>query len=695
MSCYFRVTFCALIFDNHTSMKKILLIVLAVLGTMAVKAETPNFSCVGFAAENGGTTGGLGGTAVTVTNLTQFKKYIGTATPYIIYVDGTLEGAGGGEMVEIGSNKTILGIGDKGKVLKVSFYCKNSKNLIIQNLLFSMSGSTLGSDADCITVATTGSDKCQNIWIDHCTFDNYIQPIANPSASQKDQYDGFCDIKKSSDYITISWCVFKNHYKCSLIGFTDTDTYDRKITYHHNAFINIGSRTPSYRGGTAHIYNNYWEGCYDATANKYFSTGVNTREGACLLVESNYFKDMGKTVYCAIEDVVTEGFATYRNNMFENAPAETANTCSSFTPPYTVNIDNTADVPNLVKTYAGVGILTPPSSIPDPEPDGGTGSIDAPYLNAAANINATGFDVSWNSVTGAESYTINASYETATGSGIVFKESFNNMKINDNLTSGTTDNPAASFALVSGGSLTSVKCEELGSVKLAGTRFCVVGLNLTGSLVLTVKAKALTSAGRFQIALDVAGTSGVSGLLNATCGTDVPNTEFKTFSIPITTGTASSYIQFRTESTATVYIDEITISNGNPTTVVNLTPVTTSGTSHSFAALTEGTEYKVWVTAKDGSGNSSASSNAIYVTPQSSTPTAVAPNEKSAITVVAANGKLKIKGASHSNVAVYSAMGQQVYQGMLLGDDELLPIVVGKGLYLVKTGQQTTKVLVK
>jgi chitodextrinase len=195
--------------------------------------------------------------------------------------------------------------------------------------------------------------------------------------------------------------------------------------------------------------------------------------------------------------------------------------------------------------------------------------------------------------------------------------------------------------------------------------------------------------------LGCSGTSGVSGLLNATCGADVPTTEFKTFSIPITTGTASSYIQFRTESTATVYIDEITISNGNPTTVVNLTPVNTTATSHSFADLTEGTEYKIWVTAKDGSGNSSASSNAIYVTPQSSTPNAVAAKATRAITVVAVNGKLTIKGGSHNNVAVYSAMGQLVYQGMLLGDDELLPVVVGKGLYLVKTGQQTTKVLVK
>ena len=70
-------------------------------------AAIPDFSCVGFASLNGGTTGGAGGTSVTVVNLYQFKKYVGNATPCTIYVKGTLEGAGGGELVEIGSNKTI------------------------------------------------------------------------------------------------------------------------------------------------------------------------------------------------------------------------------------------------------------------------------------------------------------------------------------------------------------------------------------------------------------------------------------------------------------------------------------------------------------------------------------------------------------------------------------------------------------
>lgn len=676
-------------------MKKILLTFFVQVVSIVIFAQVLDFSINGFASLNGGTTGGQGGTAVTVTNLTQFKKYVGNATPYIIYVNGTLEGAGGGELVEIGSNKSIIGIGNNAKVLKVQFYCKNSKNLIIRNLMFSMQGSTLGSDADCISIATTSSNICQNIWIDHCTFDNFVNPIYNASASVKDQYDGLLDIKKNTEYITISWCVFKNHYKGILVGYTSTDTYDRKITMHHNAFINIGSRTPSYRGGTAHIYNNYWEGCYDASANKYFSTGINTRENACLYVESNYFKNMDKTVYCAIDDVVLEGFAFYKNNIFENANAETAKTCSSFTPPYSVTVDNAADVPTIVNTYAGVGIIQDPVNIPDPENDPGTVTIAAPYLNEATQLNETGFSISWNSVTDAVSYVVNASYEAEGSSeGTIFKETFNALNINDNLTSGKTDNPTNLFFLENGGSLTNVKSTEEGSVQMTGTRFCIGRMDLTGSLILTIKVKTTASStGRFQIALDAAGTSGVSNLLNAVCGTDI-TTEYKSISIPFSAGTASSYIQFRTESTATVLIDEITITTADaaPSTIT-LPSVNTSNTNFTFEGLITGTEYKVWVIAKDSQGNSSTSSNAVYVTPTIETSVENINNHQ--ISVFSTVNGIRVKNAKNYSVSIYSLTGAKILTKTVKSDDETIDANLSSNIYIATVNNQRFKVVVQ
>lgn len=586
-------------------------------------AETPDFSCVGFAAQNGGTTGGQGGQEVTVINLTQLKKYVSEkdATPRIIYVKGTLEGAGGGEIVSIGSNKTIIGIGTEGKVSKVQFYCKNSKNLIFRNLFFSMENSTLGSDADCISIATTGSAKCQNIWIDHCTFDNNMQPVANASASLKDKYDGLLDIKKNSEYITISWCVFKNHYKGILVGYTTSDTYDRKITMHHNAFINISSRTPSYRGGTAHVYNNYWDGCKDASTGKYFSTGVNCREEACVYVESNYFKNMNRTIYCAWDDVSKPGYAFWQNNTFENAATPESDSqfqsCNSFTPPYTVNVDNVDDVPGLVEQYAGIGILTDPVTIPDPEDGGETPKLDAPIVNEASNITETGFDISWNTVTDATQYIVNISYEDdgLVAPTPVFTESFNNFTTSITsgaLASGKTDNPVSKYK-PNGSS--AMLCAEDGTMDLSGGRFCILNLDLSMSPTLYLKCKYISGSGRFVVTY-AEGTSQDNAAYKESASTIGSN--WTTLEIPLT-GTTNSLIQLRTESSTVIRIDQIIIgAAGLGSTITETYTVNAPQTSYSFSDLTPGIEYFVEVVAKNAAGETSNSSNAVYATPGSS-----------------------------------------------------------------------------
>ena len=55
--------------------------------------------------------------------------------------------------------------------------------------------------------------------------------------------------------MTVSWNVFQEHYKCSLVGGSDNtgdeDSGHLRVTYHHNWFSNINSRTPSLRFGTA------------------------------------------------------------------------------------------------------------------------------------------------------------------------------------------------------------------------------------------------------------------------------------------------------------------------------------------------------------------------------------------------------------------------------------------------------------
>lgn len=56
---------------------------------------------------------------------------------------------------------------------------------------------------------------------------------------------------------------FHDHWKTSLIGHSDNngsvDPGHLRITYAYNYWKNIGSRAPSLRFGTGHVYNSFFE----------------------------------------------------------------------------------------------------------------------------------------------------------------------------------------------------------------------------------------------------------------------------------------------------------------------------------------------------------------------------------------------------------------------------------------------------
>ncbi len=331
-------------------MKKALLLFSLFMGSVCLFAQTPDFSLVGFGSA---TTGGAGGTEVTVTSLAQLTTELSTVGKKIIIIDRTFTASG--TILEVTSDKTILGVGDKAFLQGIGFHLKNASNVIIRNIKMTMIG---GGADDIIGAETTGSATGGNYWIDHCEFFNEY-PTLPETAAKKDKYDGMIDFKKSVSNITISWCYFHDHWKCSLIGFsTDKDPYDRKITYHHNWFKNIRSRVPSYRAGTGHVYNNYYDGLNDPNAP--VSDGVHSRDAACLFVEGNYFLHYAQSVYWDVNDSPTEAFVNESGatNMYvAPTPANTARACNSFVPPYKVKVDSAANVPAIVMAYAGINKL--------------------------------------------------------------------------------------------------------------------------------------------------------------------------------------------------------------------------------------------------------------------------------------------------------------------------------------------------
>lgn len=158
----------------------------------------------------------------------------------------------------------------------------------------------------------------------------------------KDYYDGLLDITHGCDWITVSNSYLHDHYKGSLVGHSDNNSGEDKghltVTYHGNRFENMNSRAPSFRFGTGHIYNNYYKSVND---------GINTRQGAQVLVQNNVFESCKKPLYST-----DGGYATATGNDFGGA-ANTAPAGSIKSVPYSANVADTGSVKNSVIANAG------------------------------------------------------------------------------------------------------------------------------------------------------------------------------------------------------------------------------------------------------------------------------------------------------------------------------------------------------
>jgi pectate lyase len=157
-----------------------------------------------------------------------------------------------------------------------------------------------------------------------------------------DYYDGLLDFTHSADYVTVSNSYIHDHWKASLIGHSDSnsaeDTGHLRVTFANNYFQNLNSRGPSYRFGTGHIYNNY----YDTV-----SDGINTRDGAQLLVENNVFSGSKKPLYST-----DEGYAVATGNDF-GGESNTALEGTLTKAPYTYTKIDAAKVKAAVVGTAG------------------------------------------------------------------------------------------------------------------------------------------------------------------------------------------------------------------------------------------------------------------------------------------------------------------------------------------------------
>ncbi|WP_078912433.1 right-handed parallel beta-helix repeat-containing protein [Streptomyces sp. NRRL S-646] len=173
----------------------------------------------GFASLAGGTTGGAGGKVVTVTDQASLAKYAAAEEPYIIRVSGSIAVEPFGSNIVVGSNKTVIGIGDTGEIVHGELHLDpGTHNVIIRNLTIRDSYVEGDWDGRTQDFDAIQMDTVDHVWIDH----NRLTHMG----------DGLIDLGKDSQYITVSYSQFSNHNKAFGIGWTTN--VKTQVTIDHN-----------------------------------------------------------------------------------------------------------------------------------------------------------------------------------------------------------------------------------------------------------------------------------------------------------------------------------------------------------------------------------------------------------------------------------------------------------------------------
>lgn len=309
-----------------------------------------NCAPIGWATENGGTTGGgsnqTAGNTSTVNTYNDLKAALTSSSIKFVYVTGIISCPTNGRILISGINgKTITGL-PSSKIISVDLtkdgsgilYIENCTNFILRNLIFEGPGAydMDGYDNLCI-------DNCQNFWIDHCEF--------------HDGMDGNFDIKNMSDFISITWCTFSyekppiaggtggsdDHRYSNLIGSSDNATGDAgklNITFQYCWWgEGCRERMPRMRFGKLHMANNLFT---SSVSNHCIRAGYK----ADVLAEGNYFDNQKLPI-----DLYNNDFTAVKG--INNFGASNVNQGIVFIPPYVILVDAPTNIVTPIKTCAG------------------------------------------------------------------------------------------------------------------------------------------------------------------------------------------------------------------------------------------------------------------------------------------------------------------------------------------------------
>ncbi|KAJ1304236.1 hypothetical protein OPQ81_005400 [Rhizoctonia solani] len=269
------------------------------------------------------TTGGGSATPVTVTTLDALKAAVTGSTAKVVIISGSITG---NEVVKVGANTSVLG--KSGATLNgVGLRVLDVSNVIIRNLKINK---VLADAGDAI-----GVQASNRVWLDSLE-------LWSDKDHDKDYYDGLLDITHGCYAVTVTNSYLHDHWKASLVGHSDNNESEDlaiQVTYAYNYWQNLNSRTPSFRFGHGHIFNNYYLTNQD---------GINTRVGAELLVQNNVWEDCKNSVYST-----DNGYANVSGSEYDNTAAATALSTTWNSVGYSYTLKDTSAVKAYVLANAG------------------------------------------------------------------------------------------------------------------------------------------------------------------------------------------------------------------------------------------------------------------------------------------------------------------------------------------------------
>ncbi len=302
-------------------------LVAAWLGSLPAAAVVPGFA--------GNVTGGGSSTPVVVSTLaaaqTAVNNYSGSGG-LVLHYNGTFDEQAilnnicgqwskPAQELSISGKNDITVLGLDGSKANFGIRIKGtSNNIIVRNMKIGLLPGG-ASNGDLIGIEANS----HHVWIDHNEL--YTRNMKCEGTPDDDTtFDGMLDIKNSASFVTVSYNYLHDHAKVGLIGASDTDSAERRVTYAHNRYENLGSRLPFQRFGFVHSYNNWF--------NNITGSGINPRMGGHILIENNFFENALNPVFS--QSTILGQWDLRNNNTRSSADNATYNirwtACSGSTP---------------------------------------------------------------------------------------------------------------------------------------------------------------------------------------------------------------------------------------------------------------------------------------------------------------------------------------------------------------------------